>query len=107
MVKKIKKRIVANRNNAKNNSNSACNCTNLKINSFALAYTLAILSAGCMLILSLLGRLGYSLEAIEIMKAWHLPYSLSFWGIVGGMAEAALAGLVIGFIIGWIYNQFL
>lgn len=105
MAKKVKKKIGTTKNKAENNS--SCCCENLKLNPFALAYTLAVFSAGCMLVLSLLGKFGYCLSAIEMMKSWHLSYSLTFIGIVGGMAEAALFGLAIGFIIGWLYNKFL
>ena len=76
-----------------------------KLSAYALAYTLAIISGVWMLILSLAGKMGYWLGAVEMMQEWHLFYSLSISGIIVGIAEAALCGLVCGFVFGWIYNK--
>lgn len=78
----------------------------LKINSYALGYTLAILSAICMLLISIAGKLGFGLDAVGIMQKFHFMYSLTPGGIIGGMAEAALWGLLSGFLVGWLYNKF-
>ena len=77
-----------------------------KINSFALGYTLAILFAVCMLAMSVLGLIGYGVGMIEVMQRFHWMYNLSWNGILVGMAEAALFGLVVGFAAGWLYNKF-
>ena len=76
-----------------------------KLNAYALAYTLAIISGVWMLILSLAGKAGYWLEAVEMMQNMHLFYSLSISGIIIGIAETALCGLIFGFVFGWIYNK--
>ncbi len=77
-----------------------------RLDSYALAYTLAILGAAWVLIISVLGLNGYSLGMVETMQKHHFMYSLSASGILVGMAEAALYGLIVGFIFGWIYNKF-
>lgn len=86
--------------------NNSRSCETFRLDPFALAYTLAILSSLCMLILSIAGKLGYCLNAVEMMKVWHFSYSLTLMGTIGGMAEAGLVGLVIGFAVGWLYNKF-
>jgi hypothetical protein len=77
-----------------------------RLDSYALAYTLAIIGAVWVLIISVLGLGGYSLGMVETMQKHHFMYSLSASGILVGMAEAALYGLVLGFVFGWIYNKF-
>ena len=76
-----------------------------KLNAYALAYALAIIGAVWMLLLSVAGKLGYWLDAVEMMQKMHVFYSLSISGIIVGIAEAALCGLVFGFVLGWLYNK--
>ncbi|MEK6845525.1 MAG: hypothetical protein AABY26_02095 [Nanoarchaeota archaeon] len=77
-----------------------------RLDSYALAYTLAIMGAVWVLIVSVLGLGGYGMGMVETMQKHHFMYSLSASGILVGMAEAALCGLVLGFLFGWIYNKF-
>jgi hypothetical protein len=86
------------------NPNGFCSCDQ-RLNPFALAYASAVLSSVGMLALSLFGKFGYCLSAIEMMKAWHFSYSLTTMGIIGGMAEAGLCGLILGFLFGKMYNR--
>lgn len=76
-----------------------------KLNTLALGYAGAILSAIGMLVMGILGNLGIYTRAVEQMQDWHLFYSLSIGGIVGGMAEAAIWGFVSLWIFGWLYNM--
>jgi heme/copper-type cytochrome/quinol oxidase subunit 2 len=77
-----------------------------KLNALALGYASAILSAICMLLLGILGNLGIYTGAVEMMQKWHILFSLSFAGIVGGIIEAVLIGFVFAYAFGWIYNKF-
>jgi hypothetical protein len=110
MGKKVSKKTLKLNKKTTKSSNSSCSsgccCDKCKLNPFSLAYTLAIISSAGMIILSIAGKLGYFLSTIEMMKLWHFSYSLTFMGIIGGTAEAGLFGLVIGFLFGKLYNQF-
>ncbi|PIN74032.1 hypothetical protein COV20_02890 [Candidatus Woesearchaeota archaeon CG10_big_fil_rev_8_21_14_0_10_45_16] len=72
----------------------------------ALAYTFAVLMALDVLIVSILGSFGYISGAVQIYQGSLLSYSLTFAGVVAGMAEAAIYGLIAGFLGGWLYNKF-
>ncbi|MFH0701811.1 MAG: DUF5676 family membrane protein, partial [Candidatus Woesearchaeota archaeon] len=74
-------------------------------NPYILGYCLAILSAFCVLMMSIWGKLGYGLSCVEMHQQMLPWYSLSWNGIIIGMAEAALCGLVLGFLFGWLYNK--
>ncbi len=76
-----------------------------KVDSYALAYALAILFAGWTLIVSLFGKMGYGLGMVEMMQKFHPWYSLSFGGVIIGLAWSALCGLLTGFVGGWLYNK--
>lgn len=75
-------------------------------NALALGYTGALLSAGCMLLLGILGNLGIYGTGIEQMSHWHMFFSLSFSGIVYGMIEAAISSFIIFYLFGVVYNMF-
>jgi hypothetical protein len=78
----------------------------LRWNPFALGYTFAIFGAAWVLIISLAGKMGYMQSQITMMQQYHNIYSLSFFGIIGSMAYAAICGLIFGFLIAWLYNKF-
>jgi len=78
-----------------------------KLNSLALGYALALISAVVMLILGILGNFGLYTGAIEMMQAWHLFFSLSVVGIISGIIEAAVISFVFGYLFGVSYNFFL
>jgi len=67
------------------------------VNALAAGYTGAIIASASMLLLGILGNLGLYTGAVEMMKQWHMFFSLSLGGIIAGMVEAA----VITFI--WVY----
>lgn len=76
------------------------------LNSLALGYAGAIISAACMLLLGILGNLGLYTNAVAQMAEWHLFFSLSIMGIMGGMIEGALGGFIILYAFGVVYNLF-
>lgn len=53
-------------------------------------YSPAIISSIVMLVLGIAGNLGIYEGAVDMMAAWHMFFSLSFAGIIGGMVEAAI-----------------
>ncbi len=77
-----------------------------KVDSYALAYALAILFAAWALVISLSGMMGWGAGMVEMMQKFHPWYSLSLGGIVIGLAWSALCGLLTGFVGGWLYNEF-
>ena len=76
-----------------------------KLNSFAFAASAAIVAALSMLILGILGNIGVYMGAVEMMSQWHMFFSLTPFGILTGMIEAAVISFVFFFIFGWIYNK--
>lgn len=106
MVKKTRKVKFTPLTPTKAEKQMPCWNTGCKIDSYALAYTLAILCAGWTLVVSLFGKMGYGLGMVEMMQKYHPLFSLSFGGIIGGMAASALCGLLTGFVAGWLYNKF-
>lgn len=77
-----------------------------KLNGKALGYSLAILSGLWMLILGILGLLGYAAESIAWMQTHHLFFNVSFTGILTGIIEASVYGFVIGWLLAYLYNKF-
>ncbi len=78
----------------------------LRWNPFALAYTFAILGALWVLVISIAGKMGFFQYKIQMMQQYHMAYSLTPLGIIGGMAYVAVCGLISGFLIAWVYNKF-
>jgi hypothetical protein len=79
---------------------------NTHLNSPALGAAAAAVSALTMLILGILGNFGVYGGAVEMMRQWHMFFSLSVGGIIAGMLEAASISFVFIFILGWLYNRF-
>ncbi|PIS04692.1 MAG: hypothetical protein COT81_05145 [Candidatus Buchananbacteria bacterium CG10_big_fil_rev_8_21_14_0_10_42_9] len=59
-----------------------------------------------MLLLGILGNLGLYMSGVEAMMQWHLFFSLSLGGIIGGMLEAAVVSFAGLYIFGGLYNKF-
>lgn len=78
-----------------------------KLNELALGYSLAIISAVSMLLLGIVGNLGIYLGAVNMMQQWHIFFSLSVFGIITGMIEAAVFGFIFGWLIALVYNKFI
>ncbi len=74
------------------------------LNALALGYAGAIISAVCMLLLGILGNLGLYAGGVAMMTEWHMFFSLSIGGIIGGMVEAAVIIFVILYAFAIIYN---
>ncbi len=79
---------------------------NAKLNPGALASAGAIVSVAVMLLLGIFGNLGIYSGAAEMMMKWHMFFSLSLLGIIGGMIEAAVISFVFLYFFAWIYNRF-
>ncbi len=77
-----------------------------KLNARALGYAGASISVVCMLFFGVLGNLGFYTGAIAMMSEWHVFFSLSVGGIIGGMIEAAVWSFAILWVFGWLYNKF-
>jgi hypothetical protein len=77
-----------------------------KLNSLALGTSAAIVAGLSMLILGILGNLGIYQGAVEMMSQWHMFFSLSPFGILTGIIEAALISFAFLYIFGWLYNKF-
>ncbi|NQU79419.1 hypothetical protein HQ545_06650 [Candidatus Woesearchaeota archaeon] len=58
-----------------------------------------------MLLLGIFGNLGVYTGAVDMMKQWHMFFSLSISGIIAGMVEAAIISFVIVYAFVWIYNK--
>ena len=76
------------------------------LNALALGYAGAIVSAACMLLLGVLMNLGLYTGAGMMMREWHMFFSPSFGGILGGMLEAAIISFVILYTFALVYNWF-
>jgi hypothetical protein len=77
-----------------------------KFNPLALGIAAAIISAGLMFLLGILGNLGVYVNAANMMMQWHMFFSLTPIGIVGGMIEAAVIGFILAYAFAWVYNIF-
>lgn len=77
-----------------------------KLNELAFGYSLAIVSALCMLLLGIAGNMGIYTGAVGMMEEWHMFFSLSIGGIIGGILEAGVISFVAGWLIAWVYNKF-
>lgn len=78
-----------------------------KLHALNLGYAGAIVSAAVMLLLGILGNLGIYTAGVEAMSQWHLLFSLSFAGIIGGMIEGAVVSFIFLYVFALIYNWLL
>ena len=76
-----------------------------KLDQHAVAYAVAIVAAVKVLLLSVFARMGW-LMAGDILDKLLFTWKSSYLGILSGMAEAGVAGLVLGFVGAWLYNRF-
>jgi len=77
-----------------------------KLNALAAGYAGAVISALAILLLALLGKLGFYMGAVKFLEEVHMFFSLSLVGIIGGVIEAAVFGFVFTYIFVWFYNRF-
>ncbi len=76
-----------------------------KFNVSALGISASLVAALSMLILGIFGHMGIYLGAVEMMRQWHMFFSLTPLGILAGMLEAAIISFVSFVLFGWIYNK--
>jgi hypothetical protein len=76
-----------------------------KINILAASYTAAIVSGVSMFLLGILGNFGVYMGAVDAMMKWHMFFSLSVIGIVGGIIEAAVISFVFVYAYLWVYRK--
>lgn len=76
------------------------------LNALAFGYAGAVLSAACMLLLSLTYSVGLYGSAVEMMQAWHMFYSPTLVGTITGMIEAAVVGFIFLYVLAVLYNYF-
>ena len=74
------------------------------LDSLSLGYAGAIISALCMLLLGILGALGLYTGAITMMSDWHMYFSLSLSGIIGGIIEAMIISFIFFYSFAIVYN---
>jgi hypothetical protein len=74
------------------------------LNAPALGNAGAIISAVGMLLLGILGSLGLYTGDVAMMEEWHMFFSLSTGGIIGGMIEAAVVSFIILYAFAIVYN---
>ena len=102
-VSKSKKRTINKSSSKKSNSikNSPLSLKHY-LDPFALAYTLASLRVIMLIFITVIKNPGL----VEFAEKLHFTYDLTFNGIITGVAETAIWGMM-GFLIGWLYNKFL
>lgn len=76
----------------------------MKLNAQKLSLAAAIVSAACMLLLSILNGLGLYQSATSQMTAWHMFYTPTFLGTVTGMIEAFVITYIFVYAAAWLYN---
>jgi hypothetical protein len=76
-----------------------------KLNSTAFGSAAAIVAAAVMLVISILSRLGIYTEAAQMMSSWHIFYTMTFGGILAGMAEAAVITFLLVYSFAAIHNK--
>ncbi|HLD43229.1 MAG TPA: DUF5676 family membrane protein [Candidatus Nanoarchaeia archaeon] len=77
-----------------------------RLNEAALGFSIAVVSAACMLLLGILAPMGMYMGASRMMAQWHMFYSLSLTGMIAGIIEGAIIGFVLGYAIAYLYNRF-
>jgi hypothetical protein len=76
-----------------------------KFNEMAMGYSAALVGAISMLVLGIFGNLGMYTGAVSMMQQWHMFFTLSVIGIIGGMIEAAIISYVIVYLFAVFYNR--
>ena len=78
----------------------------LTLSALWLGYAFALIRAVVVLVVAVLGKLGFAAGAVSLVESIHFTFSLTPAGIVAGMAETALWGFLGGLLFSWIYNKF-
>lgn len=85
---------------------SSSSSHSMGLDRYAVAYVVAILAAAKVLVWSVLARFGVAPGAAEVLDKLLMTWNSSFSGILTGMAEAAICGLIVGFVGATLYNKF-
>lgn len=80
---------------------------NQPLHAHALGSAGAIVAAASMLLLGIGANIGIYESAAAQMAKWHLFFSPSFGGIVGGMIEAAIITYIFLYAFAWVYSKML
>lgn len=77
-----------------------------KWNEKALALSLAIVAALSMLLIWIGRKTGVYTGAFKMMQNWHMFFSPSIGGLIGGIIEAGVISFIAGWLIAWFYNKY-
>ena len=77
---------------------------NQRLQAHAFGAAGAIVAAASMLLLGIGANIGIYEGAAKMMQQWHLFFSFSFMGIIGGMIEAAIVSYVCLYVFAKVYN---
>lgn len=77
----------------------------MKLHAHALALAGAVVSAACMLLLSVLNALGIYQSAAGTMADWHMFYAPDVGGTIAGMIEAAVISYIVLYAFAWVYGK--
>ncbi|MBI2572394.1 hypothetical protein HYV86_00900 [Candidatus Woesearchaeota archaeon] len=94
---------------AASKSMESASCSSMKAgcwDNHAVAYAFAIIAAAKVLLITIVGKMGFAAGLVGMLDTYLMSYSSSLLGVIAGMAEAALYGLVCGFVVSWLYNRF-
>lgn len=75
-----------------------------RLDPLAFAGAAALIAAIVMLFLGILGNIGLYQGAVEMMREWHMFFSLSLTGIITGIIEAVIITFVGCYAFVWIYK---
>lgn len=76
-----------------------------RLNARAFGIAGAIVCGTGMLLFGLAGAAGVYRAAVEGMTSWHLLFSITPLGILGGIVEAAIIGFIALWFFAWTYNK--
>lgn len=76
-----------------------------QLNVHAFSSAGAVVSAVSMLLLGIGLNVGIYEGAAQQMAKWHLVFSPSLGGIIGGMIEGAIVSYAFLYLFGWVYNR--
>ncbi len=77
-----------------------------EFNALALGYAGAAISAASMLLLGIGWNIGIYQNTAMQMAKWHMFFSPTIGGIIGGMIEAAVISFIFLYAFGRAYNKF-
>jgi hypothetical protein len=78
---------------------------NGKLNALAFGGAAAIVASISMLILGILGNLGFYEGGVSMMSQWHMFFTLTPFGIIAGMLEAAVISFIFAYVFAYTYNK--